>query len=1034
MVLSEKLCVLNYILSQAEKGECPYIKVTIFGREVYGLLDSGANRTFMNASLWSYLRGLGMTLSGSRTECHLAGNDVSVTCIGSVHVPIQLKDRVRSLEVVVVPDLRHTLVLGVDFWIKLGIIPDLRKGEWVFSTETLSGAQVNAIVADLSVSQAASLDALLKETFDRMGDRLGCTSVVRHRIVAHGPPIKQRYYPVSPALQQHIDAELQKMLDLGVVERSSSPWSSPILLVGKKDNSYRFCVDYRKVNAVTEKDAYPLPYVSAILDRLRGAKYISSLDIFSAFWQVEVEEESRPYTAFTIPGRGLFQFRRMPFGLHNSPATFQRLIDRVLGPELEPNVFVYLDDIILISSTFEEHMSLLKEVFNRLIDAGLTLKREKCVFCRPSLRYLGYVVDQQGLHVDPEKVSALVRVPVPTSVTEVRRVIGTASWYRKFIPAFSSVIAPLTSLLKKGQKFVWSEDCNTAFETIKSCLVSAPCLSCPDFNLPFVLQCDASDFGIGCVLTQKFPEGEKVICYLSRSLSKQERRYTVTERECLAVIYSIEKLRGYLEGTKFTVITDHYSLLWLNNLKDPLGRLGRWAVRLQQFDFDVIHRKGKEHFAPDLLSRSVPVLDVLQADDGRADDVPNTRDRWVIKLRDRIRKNPLSYPLWRVEENVVYKRNKFKYESLTDDSDMWLRVVPKEERDQVLHDNHDVPTSGHLGIFKTFNRIRRKFYWPKMKSDIVSYVNRCRICSQTKPVQDKPPGFMGKRPEITRPWQMICTDLIGPLPRSTGGNKFLLVVADCFSKFCLTFPLRSAVAASVVKKVEEHVILMFGAPQYILVDNGVQYRGIKFTSLAEKYGCKIIFNPNYHPQSNPTERINRVLKTMITAYVDDNHRHWDVNLPQLSCAVRTAVHEVTGHTPYFVNFGREMVLHGEDFGKVESDEDISFGDRGIVVPRARALRDVFRDIRNRLQRAYVSSKRRYDLRRRPQIYAVGDWVWKRNFVLSDATQHFAAKLAFKYVGPFRVKRKVSNIVYELEKEDGTAAGLWHVKDLKPVRD
>ena len=290
--------------------------------------------------------------------------------------------------------------------------------------------------------------------------------------------------------------------------------------------------------------------------------------------------------------------------LHNSPATWQRLIDSVLGADLEPHVFVYLDDIIIVSiivtQTFEKYLEIPNEVFKRLLAANLTVSQEKCKFCRAQLKYLGYVVDSNGLHVDPDKINAILNILTPRSVKDNRAIIGMASWYRRFIPNFATLVAPLTSLLCKNVKFFWSDDCERSLQIIKEHLVSAPVLSCPNFSLPFTVQTDASAHSVGSVLSQIDPtEGEKVICYLSRSLNKAERNYSTTERECLAVIFAVEHLRPYLEGTRFTVVTDHHSLVWLFNLKEANGRLARWILRLQHYDFQIVHRKGKEHVVPD---------------------------------------------------------------------------------------------------------------------------------------------------------------------------------------------------------------------------------------------------------------------------------------------------------------------------------------------------------------------------------------------------------------------------------------------------
>lgn len=1019
-----KKAILDFILNSSGNDERPYLHVSIFGNPFLGLLDTGASRTILGRKGWEKLKDK-CTLNTSQIQTCMVANGAECQSLGTISAPVTLRNRVCVMDIMVVPSLPHVLILGADFWRRMDIIPDLRRGEWTFGNNP-TAVDVCAIqsIEHLSPKQQVDLNALIDATFISMGTNLGCTHLVEHEIKTDSPPIKQRYYPISPTLQKYVDLELDKMISDGIVEPSSSAWASPIVMIKKKDSTYRFCVDYRRLNKVSQRDAYPLPYVSSTLDKLRDARFLSTLDIKSAYWQIPVAESSRPLTAFTVPNRGLFQFRRMPFGLHNAPATWQRLIDRVIGIDLEPFVFTYLDDVIICTNTFEKHIEVLQEVLFRLVNAGLTLNRDKCCFCKPELCYLGYVVNHDGLLVDPRKVEAILQIPTPASVSEVRRIVGMASWYRRFVPNFSTVVSPLTSLLRKNSKFVWDRDCQQALDAIKEHLVSAPILACPDFSLPFIIQTDASAYGLGAVLTQESPDGEKVICYISRSLSKSERNYSTTERECLGVLFAIEKLRPYIEGSKFTVITDHYSLKWLNNIKDPIGRIARWSVRLQQYDFDIIHRKGKDHVVPDTLSRAVPVVDAV--------DVPNPaelQDPWYLRMIQNITENPRRFPLWRVsDDNRIFKYVSVPYPDLANDADSWKAVIPKDQRQEIISRLHDSPTAGHAGVNKTLVRICQKFYWPKMRKDVASYVRRCEICARTKPEQRAPRGLMGGHTQISRPWEVMCTDIIGPLPRSSRGYTHILVVADCFSKFPLVFPLRAATAAAVTKNIEENVFLLFGAPSRLICDNGVQFRSREFQNMVERYGCKISFTAYYHPQANPTERINRVLKTMLSAYVSDNHRNWDKYLSHVACAIRTSKHEITGLTPYFINFGREISL---DQTAVDPDNDLEPIAQDPNV-RSNALRKVYIDVKKRLARAYEASKPRYDLRHRPEEFVIGQSVLRKNHVLSDAANYITAKLAPKFIGPFVIHRKLSRWVYHLKDPDGTILpGSWHAKDLKP---
>lgn len=1005
-----------------------------------GLLDSGATRTVVGKRGWKLLQGLNLSVNMEDSpNCTLAnGNKCQST--GSILVPIKLMDKIKLINVLVLPDVDHVLILGSDFWRKMEIIPDLRRDVWKFSHEE-ELFELNTIEAELNTEQRQVFDDFIEQKFKLMGNSVGCTHLIEHEIIVDSPAIKQRYYPVSPVVQKQINEELEKLLDLGIIEPSTSAWSSPIILVSKKEGGYRFCVDFRKLNQVTKKDAYPLPYVSTILDRLKGARFLSSLDIKSAYYQIPLKSNSKEYTAFTVPGKGLYHFKRLCFGLTNAPACWQRLIDRVLGADLEENVFVYLDDIIIISSSFEQHMEILEKVFSRLVSAGLTLNREKCKFFRSELKYLGYVIDnKEGLRVDQDKVKAILNIPTPTCVRDVRSFLGMASWYRRFIENFSSIIAPLTNLLKKRQKFEWTNTCEESFQKLKECLISAPILTTPDFTKPFNVKTDASGYGIGAVLTQMLNDKEHVICYLSRSLTRQEKAYSTTERELLAVLFALEKLRPYLEGATFTVETDHHSLVWLDNIKNPHGRLCRWAVKLQQYDFKVIHRKGKDHVVPDLLSRAVPNIECLMAERLPLNifgyEFSVTTDRWYLKMLSNVRDNPLSYPKWRVQGDYLFKYVQCKIPELSEESEYWKLVVPKEHRQTILRELHDSPLSSHPGIFKTFQKLCYRFYWPKMKFDVTVYINKCKVCAKHKSVQKKPAGLMGKRPQITRPFELLSCDILGPLPRGTRGYTHILVVCDYFSKFVLTFPLRSATASIISRHIEEDVFLLFGVCKYLVTDNGVQFKSKQFQQLCENYNVNILYNAVYHPQNNPTERVNRVVKTMLSCYIQENQRKWDLYLPFVSCAIRTQMHEVTGYTPYYVNFGREYVGNGKFHKDItitrQTDLDVNRAEARIV--RDSGFSKIFEDIKVKLQKAYKETSQRYNRRRRNVHYNEGDMVWRKNHVLSSKVDYFNAKFAPKYVGPCTVRKVLGTCSYELEDEKGKLVGVYHVNDLKPTND
>lgn len=773
----------------------------------------------------------------------------------------------------------------------------------------------------------------------------------------------------------------------------------------------RFCIDFWKVNEVTEKDAYPLPQVTATLDKLRGARYLTTLDLKNGYWQVPLTPDSRPITAFTIPGRGLFQFRVMPFGLHSAPATFQRLLDTIIGPALEPNVFVYLDDIIVISKTFDEHLRLLTEVFRRLRDARLRLNPAKCRFCVDQLKYLGHVVDRHGIRTDPEKVSAVVDWPAPSSVKQIRQFLGMASWYRRFIENFSTLAAPLTRLTRKNARWAWGPEEDTAFRALKKTLTSAPVLACPDFSRRFILQTDASTGGLGAVLTQHFEEGERVIAYASRTLNGAERNYSATELECLAIVWGIRRMKDYLEGYAFTVVTDHQSLKWLQRLETPSGRLARWLFELQQYDFDVKYRRGALNRVADALSRQPETCAAVPL-----------RCRWYLRLYEEVERDPDGRPDYRIENgrlrrHILHSLN-FKEDPA---AGQWKECVPKERRHEILQRYHDAPTAGHLGIAKTIARIAERYYWPGMLREITAHVRSCQKCQAHKVSQTPPAGTLHAT-NVQRPWEQVMVDLVGPLPRSRQGHTWLFVMQDRFTKWIELTPLRHATAKNTTRAVTEKIVLRHGRPDSLVSDNGTQFTSAIFTDRLAELGIQHRTTPVYAPHCNPVERTNRTVKTMIGQFVERDHRNWDEQLPALQFAFNTAVHEATGYTPAFLNHGRELAApHPDDTPPATERQPHEIHQQ---------LKDAYEVVRINMARAFQRQEKYYNLRRREWRPQIGDWVWKRDHALSNRANHFNAKLAPRFVGPLEVRQIISPVIVNLRSQRGKWYRHIHVQDLK----
>jgi RNase H-like domain found in reverse transcriptase/Reverse transcriptase (RNA-dependent DNA polymerase)/Integrase zinc binding domain/Integrase core domain len=920
--------------------------------------------------------------------------------------------------------------MGVDFWHIFGGILSSHNNQFSFEIGGLSILDPDCQVIgldNLTPDQRQGIDSVSNK-FKWLSDQgLGRTSLIHHIIdTQNALPIKQRYYPVSPQIQKQMKEEIDRMLALDVIEESFSPWSSPLVMVKKPNGKIRLCLDSRKLNSVTKKDNYPLPYMSTILDRLGEARYLSSIDLREAFWQIPLTDASKEATAFVAPGIGFYQFKVLPYGLHNATQTMQRLMDRLFRHR--EDVFVYLDDVVIATPTFAKHIEVLNEVFEKLRDSGLTVNYEKCQFCLPRMSFLGYEVDEKGLHTSAKKVEAIMNFPKPVTVTQMRSFNGLASWYRRFVKDFATISAPLYELTKskkKKEKLDWTPDADKAFNEVKTALCTAPVLATPNFDLPFFVHCDASQEGVGGVLTQVQEGEEHPIAFVSRKFNDAERNYSTTEQECLAVVFSIEKFRPYIEGYHFTVYTDHASLKWLMRLEHPSGRLARWCVKLQQFDFDILHKKGSENVVPDILSR------MYTPEIGLLDFTPQEADAWYLQMLAKVRHAPEKYGQWAVQNEKLYKA--------TDNADYglqhWKLVVPDSAKAAIFAECHDHPKAGHFGIFKTQRRIAEKYYWPRMARDVKAYVSNCDVCKACKPAKTNKTYLMGKYKEVHEPWQMISIDLMGPLPRSSAGHAWLLVITDWFTKYPILTPLRQASAKKVVEVLEIKVFLEQRVPEIIIADNGSQFAGKEFNELLRRYQVpKFWKNALYHPQNNPTERTNRIIKTTMKAYINENHRKWDVLLPQIQLAMRTAVNEATGYSPYFLNTGRHYNSSGNDYtlNRKETNSPVSEDRAELVDGRLTKLAEVFTNVCKRMRAAYERNVTQYNKGKNKMEFQIGDIVWKRNYVLSDAIKHFTAKLAPRFI-KCRVIDKKSDLIYLLETMDGQPLGAWHIKDLKPDR-
>ena len=650
-------------------------------------------------------------------------------------------------------------------------------------------------------------------------------------------------------------AQVQQMLSSGVIRPSNSPWASPVVMVKKKDGSLRFCVDFRQLNEATIKDVHPIPRIDDLLDALHGARWFTTLDLKSGYWQIPNQDQDKEKTAFRTSSGQLFEFNQVPFGLCNAPATFSRLMDSVLAGLHWETCLSYLDDIIVFAASLEEHLARLQQVFERLRHAQLKLGAEKCTFVAKEVSYLGHQVTSEGLLPDPNLLAAIREIaplPPPKNATEVRSFLGLAGYYRCYVKTFAANAGPLHALTRKEAVFHWGPECQDAFNRLKTLLTTSPITAFPDFSLPFRLYTDASTAGLGAILAQVREGKERIICCASRSLNQAEKAYPATKLECLAIVWAVAKFCPYLMSMSFEVYTDHYALKWLKTICTGSALLHRWSAVLEEYDFIVKHRPGKSQIHVDGLSR-LPV------------DPPPPEDA-ILQIR-----------------------------LLQDEDETWK--IARE-----LH------TATHLGGHALWKLFRD---WYSHKAGRHICLETTQSCPQCQLGTD-----YGHRQKTTGTiqsqglWDTLSIDIVGPLPPDHR-HKFLIVFVDCFSKYTILIPSSNHTATTVSEALMRHVIPYFGTPRRLISDRGREFISSIWTNLLRSLGVQQVLNSPYHPEGNAIkEGSHRTLNNMLRVRLLEgpSTKASVENVPGIMLTLNAMPHEPHGFSASMITTGCEPTL------------------------------------------------------------------------------------------------------------------------------
>lgn len=744
-------------------------------------------------------------------------------------------------------------------------------------------------------------------------DLTGCDTLLHRIELLDQIPVRQKPYKTPHHLKGELHRQVNELLEHNIIKNSTSPYAAPVILVKKKDGSYRLCVDFRKLNIKTLPDSFPIPNITELVDNLSGSFLFSSVDLCQGFNQMQINARDTYKTAF-ITDSGLYEWNRVPFGLKNSPNSFQRLMQLVLSGLKPYQIGVYLDDIIIASKdNIDEHLEKLGLVFDRLRLHNLKLKPSKCKFLMKQIKYLGFQIGNGKVLPDESNVSVIDNFKIPTTKSEVKSFLGVVGFYRRFIPNFAEKALPLTQLTKEKTTFNFNQRALDSFHELKNSLKSYPCLYLPNFEEEFVLSTDASKYSLGAVLSQ-YDENKFLhpVAYASRKLKGPEINYSTVEKELLGIVYGVSYFKQYLLGKRFTIFCDQASLSHTLKLKDPTSRIARWVMTLQQYDYQVIHKPGRLNLTADYLSRGVEInnLTLLSAQPTLLEKIKSEQqnDPFCSKIKNELENNinqaNHKYEFF-VKNHVLYCKPKSKIPNITYKDKL---VIPKSVVPEILSLCHDSPTISHQGFHKTLRRIKLEYFWPRMYTHILNYIKSCNSCNERRAHIPSKLAPLQRMPIASKPMEYVAVDAMGPFPMSYSGNKYLLVMSDYFTRWPEAYPTPD-IKSDTVARVLEKFIARHGVPNHLISDRGSNFLSKSISEVYKRLGILKHSTSPYHPQSDGVvEKLNGTLINALCHLVNETHTDWDRHVEFALMAHRSSTHTTTGFSPSQVLYGREIAL------------------------------------------------------------------------------------------------------------------------------